>query len=369
MRKVIISLSGIAILVIGFLSFKGLANSKDEPEKKSDKTVKLVYVEAVKNTNIPISITTSGSLLARDRMTLFSEVQGVFMPSSKRFKAGERYRKGEALIRINSEEFKANVIAQRSGFKSLITSILPDLKFDYPESFDAWNTFLKTIEIEKSLPELPKAKSEKEESYITGKSINVTYYNIKNLEARLRKYTITAPYSGVLIESNINPGALVSPGQKLGEFINPNVFELELNVNANLQDFLSVGKNVELNNIENTEKYSGVVSRINQKIDRASQTIKIFVQVKSNALKEGEYLEAHINANSAENAIEIPRSLLVNNEAIYIVKDSVLQLTPVNVFYSSLNKVVVRGLDDGVQYLSKPIAGGYEGMKVKVMTD
>ncbi|MFK8045699.1 MAG: efflux RND transporter periplasmic adaptor subunit, partial [Crocinitomicaceae bacterium] len=235
MRKIIISLSGVLVLAIGFFASGALAKSKEDPEKKTEKTVKLVYVEEVQNSSIPISITTSGSLLARDRMTLFSEVQGVFIPSSKRFKAGERYRKGETLIRINSEEFTANVIAQRSAFRSLITSILPDLRFDYPASFEAWNNYLKSIDIEKRLPELPKPQSEKEESYLTGKSINVTYYNIKNLEARLRKYTISAPYSGVLVDVSINAGALVSPGQKLGEFISPSVFELELNVNANLQ--------------------------------------------------------------------------------------------------------------------------------------
>lgn len=369
MRKVIISLSGFVVLGLGILVFKTLSASKIEPEKNTEKLMKLVYVDEVKNTAIPISITSSGSLLARDRMTLFSEVQGVFLPSSKRFKAGESYRKGEALIRINSEEFKANVIAQRSSFRSLITSILPDLQFDYPDVFESWKNYLNSINIKQSLPELPNSSSEKAKSYLTGKNIDVTYYTIKNLEARLKKYTISAPYSGVLVSASINPGALVSPGQKLGEFIKPNIFELELNVNANLQDFLSIGKKVDLNTMEGTQDFVGVVSRINQKIDRGSQTIKIFVQVTSNALKEGEYLEAHINANEASNAIEIPRTLLVNNEAIFTVSENVLHLTPVNIFYSGLEKVIIKGLEEGAQYVSKPISGGYEGMKIKIVTD
>lgn len=369
MRKTIISLSGIAIIVLGVLVFKLLSSSKEEPEKKENKEIKLVYVKSVENGTIPIHITTSGSILAKDRMAIYAEVQGVFMPSSKHFKPGEKYRKGETLIRINNDEFKANVIAQRSAFRSLIMSVLPDIQFDYSESFDKWQSYLNTINIQKNLPNLPKNLSKKEESYITGKNINVTYYNIKNLEARLVKYTISAPYSGVLVDANINPGALVSPGQKLGDFIRPNVFELELNVNANLQNFLTVGKAVELSNIEHTHNYSGTVTRINEKIDRASQTIKLFVEVRANNLKEGEYLEATITAKAAENVIEIPRTLLLNNKAIYTVTDSILHITPINIFYSSLDRIVIRGLKEGTQYVLKPIIGGYEGMKVKIITD
>jgi len=367
MRQIIIALSGFAIVGLGFLGFKIFADSKEEPEKNEEKTAVQVYVEAVKNDTIPVSITTSGSLVARDRITLFSEVQGVFIPGSKKFKAGEKYAKNESLIRINNEEFKANVIAQRSTFRSLITSILPDIQFDYPESIDTWKSYLKNLNIENSLPELPKAKSEKEDSYLTGKNVNVTYYNIKNLEARLKKYSISAPYSGVLVETAINPGALVSPGQKLGEFIKPNIFELELNVNANLQDFLSVGKIVGLSDIEHTKTYQGTVTRINEKIDRGSQTIKIFVEVKANDLREGEYLEANITAKPAVNVIEIPRTLLVNNEAIYTVTDSILHVTPVYIYYAGIDKVLIKGLKEGMHYVSKPISGGYEGMKVKVL--
>ena len=366
MRKIIISIvGGVVVIIVAMGISNAMANSKKAPETSNLTESKTVYVKQVKNETIPLSITTSGSLLAKKRMAVYAEVQGVFVPSSKLFKAGERYAKGETLVNINSEEFRANVIAQRSAFKSLITSILPDIQFDYPVSFDMWKAYLGSINIEQQLPVLPKAKSEKEQSYLTGKNVTVTYYNIKNLETRLKKYIIRAPYSGVLVDANITPGSLVSPGQKLGEFIKPDLFELELNVNANLQDFLTKGKTVELSDIEHTTKYTGTVTRINEKIDRASQTVKIFVEVHAKDLKEGEYLEASIGAKSAENAIEIPRSLLVNNDNIYIVKDSSLHLHPVNIYYSGLNSVVIKGLPNDLSYVSKPVTGGFEGMKVK----
>ena len=368
MRKTILSLAGILILAIGFFGFKMLSNNKKNPTRVDKKFTTSIYVEIVVNKNIPISIATSGSITAKDRMVIFSEVQGVFMPSSKAYKTGVKYQKGEAMIRINKEEFNASVIAKRSSFVNLLTAILPDIQFDYPTSLTTWKQYLKSINIKQNLPALPIISSEKERNFITGKTIYSTFYSIKNMETRLKKYTITAPYQGVLVEANITPGTLVNPGQKLGEYIKPGVYELELNVNANLQNLLEKGKLVELYNIEKTKHWEGIVSRVNGKIDRSSQTIKIYVEVKANDLKEGEYLVADIYAKEATNAIEIPRSLLVNNKSIYVLDGEVLKLVEVELIYSNLNSIVITGLTDGMEYLSKTVAGAYPGMEVKVIT-
>ena len=104
MRKVIITVAGLVIIGLGFLGFKTMSASKVAPEKKTEKIVNSVFSSKVENVTIPISIETSGSVLAKDRMVIYSEVQGVFLNTSKAFKAGINYRKGESLIRINNEE-------------------------------------------------------------------------------------------------------------------------------------------------------------------------------------------------------------------------------------------------------------------------
>lgn len=367
MRKTIISLSGILILVLGFLGFKALSESKKTPSREVEKFVNSVYAADVQNTAIPIALNTSGSVVAKDRMVLYSEVQGVFMPPSKSYKAGVNYSAGERMISINNEEFRASVVAQRSLFVNLITAILPDIQFDYPPSLDKWKMYLNSIDIQKNLPALPTIEEEGEKNYIVGKKVNSTFYSIKNLETRLKKYTIAAPYSGILVEANVTPGTLISPGQKLGEFIRPAIFELELNVNANLQNLLRKGKTVKLHNIERTKEWQGKVTRINDLIDRGSQTIKIFVEVRAKDLKEGEYLEATIDAKEVENAIEIPRTLLIDNKAVYLVEENKLKLENVNVVHSNLNTVVITGLKEGSRYVSKPVSGAFDGMEVKVI--
>ena len=355
---------GIIALALGVK--KMMESSKKAPDKKTTKTIKSITTTLVSNSSLPIQIQSTGSIMAKDRAVLYSEVQGIFQQTSKPFKAGVRYSNGQALIRINNSEYAASVKSQRINFKSLIIGTLADIQFDYPAELTAWKNYANSISSDNSLPSMPKVTNENFSNYLSGKSIFRNYYTIKNLETRLAKYTITAPFSGVLVEANITPGTLISPGQKLGEFIRTGIYELELNVNASLTDFLKLGKKVTLFNTDKTSTYEGTVSRINSQIDRASQTVKLFVEVRSNELSEGEYLEADINAQNIDNVLEINRNLIVDESYVFLVKDSLLIKQPISIVHSSQNSIIVKGLTDSSELVATPVPGGYEGMKVIV---
>ena len=365
MRKLI--LTGIGILIILVASFGAyiIIKNSTKPEPKVDKVIKTVYVETVKNTTVPITIPTNGNLVAKNRLELFSEVQGVFQNSAHDFKAGQVYNKGETLISINSSEYYASVQSAKSNLYNLITSIIPDLRLDFPEHFPVWEQYLMNFNMDKSVPPLPEMKDEKINYFITGRGIISSYYNVKNLEQRLSKYSISAPFSGVLTEALVTKGTLIRPGQKLGEFIDPSVYELELAVGKMFSDLLQIGESVELKPLEGQTTYEGHVTRINGKVDQATQTIKVFVEVKADNLKEGMYLQAQLEAKDEPDAIKIPRKLLVNNSEIFILKDSILDVIKVTPVYFSPNEVVIKGVPDDTQILSRPLPGAYSGMLVK----
>ena len=189
--------------------------------------------------------------------------------------------------------------------------------------------------MEKATPELPETTSEKEKYFITGRGIFSSYYNVKNLEQRLSKYTIYAPLSGVFTEALVTDGTLVRAGQKLGEYIETGTYELEVAISKSYADFLKVGEQVRLSNLEKTEYFMGKVVRINGRVDQASQTITAFIEVSGDTLKEGQYLEANLNAKNESNAIEIDRSLLLEDDRIIVVRDYILDLIEVTPVYFS----------------------------------
>ena len=143
---------------------------------------------------------------------------------------------------------------------------------------------------------------------------------------------------------------------------------MEVALSKQYASLLKVGEKVVLNNIENTEKFSGVVSRVNGSIDATTQTITAYIDVKDEKLKEGMYLAANLNAKEEKNAIEIDRNLVLDNNEVFVVRDSVLDVIQVNPVYFSDNKAVIKNIPNGTVILSKSVPGAYAGMLVKPLT-
>jgi len=369
MRKIILYILGALLLVVAYFGAQYIIANSEQPKPQAEEIVKTVFVENVKNKTVPIVITATGNLIAKNRLELYSEVQGVFRSSARDFKAGQPYKKGETLIRMDAAEYYASVQAARSEFYNLVTSLMPDLRLDFPEAFQTWEQYLATIDINKSLPALPQVTNDKLNYFITGRGVNSSFYNIKNMEQRLGKFSIVAPFNGIVTEALVTRGTLIRSGQKLGEFIDTSSFEVQLSIGKEFSDLLEIGEKVSLSTIEGSREFTGTVSRINGRIDQATQTISVFVTVVAEGLKEGMYVQAYVDARDETDAIEIPRKLLVNESQVYIVRDSVLDLIPANPVYFSAKNVVLKGIPDGTRLLSRSIPGAYAGMKVKYLEE
>ena len=369
LRKIILSILGILLIILAVFGAKAIIDSNVQEVPPARKTVKNVFVETVKNGPVPIIIPANGNVTALNKLELFAEVQGVFRSSSKDFRPGQKYSRGQVLLNIDSEEYYAGVLSARNELYNAITSIMPDLRMDYPEVFEKWQTYLNNFDINKSVPPLPDLDSDKEKYFITGRGIVSAYYEIKNLEERLSKFTMRAPFNGVLTEAAVNPGTLIRSGQKLGEFIDPSVYELEVAVPKRFSDLLELGEDVKLQNLEKTETYMGTVSRINARVDRESQTIQVFIRVEDPNVKEGMYLEASLDAREEAKAIEIPRELLIDRSKVYVVRDSILALQEVETVYFASKSVVIKGLEDGTKLISAPVPGAYPGQVVTIQQE
>jgi len=364
MRKIILGFIGLALIISSVYVSKIIINSKNNTRKAPPKVIKTVFIDTVMNTTIPIIIPANGNLIAKRRVEIYSEVQGIFKPASKLFKPGEKYQKNETFVTINDSEYYSSVQSAKSNLYNSIVAIMADLRLDFPKVYPKWKTFLTSFDLDKTTPTLPKMNSEKEKYFITGRGIISSYYNVKNLEQRLSKYTIKAPFNGILTESLVTEGTLIRNNQKLGEFIDPTVYEMEVSLGKNYVNLLEIGKEVELNNLEHTQKYMGKISRINGNVNSTTQTISVFIEVEHSNLKEGMYLEANLSAKNELNAIEINRSLLIDESKIFIVKNNLLDVIKVTPTYFSETKVVLKNIPDGTVILTNPFPGAYAGMMV-----
>ncbi|MGB1120986.1 MAG: efflux transporter periplasmic adaptor subunit, partial [Saprospiraceae bacterium] len=111
---------------------------------------------------------------------------------------------------------------------------------------------------------------------------------------------------------------------------------------------------------------TGTVNRIGTEIDPTTQSVNVYVVVKGSGIKlyEGMYLFAEINGSSIQNAMEIDRKAIFDNNKIFVVEDSTLVMKTVNIHKVKKETVLFSGVDEGKVVAAEKFLGAVEGMKV-----
>ncbi len=360
------SFSIVGVILVSVVLMFLLASFKTAPNRKppSDNRPTISVLE-VQNEEIQLVVPVIGRVTAHNKVNLLAEVSGVLQYNGKEFLEGQTYTAGEVMLRINKEETELNLKAQRSGLLTSIAALLPELKFDYPNSYKNWSEYLNSFDIESRTQPLPESQNEREKYFVANKGIYNTYYSIKSQETRLEKYTIRAPFDGVLITSNITPGNLVMGGQVLGTFISPTVYDLETNVSIDEVSQIQVGDKAVLTSDNIEGEWTGTVSRINQGIAAKTQMVEVFISLEAPELREQMFLKGEITTGSFVHGLEMPRKMLYNGETILEYKDGKIHYRDVDVVSAQGETAVVMGLEDGT-LISRQTQGLYNGTEVKV---
>lgn len=362
-RKWILFISGFLVIAISFQLSKKIIDSNPPPRKRAENKTKDVYIKKVVNGKYQVQIPSEGILQAYKRIRITSRVQGLMRAINPLFKPGQEYQSGQIIVKIEPAEFLANVISQRASLFNLITSILPDLNLDFPESYKIWNDYLKNFDLQKGVPQLPEM-DDKVKLFVSGRGVISSYYSLLNLEKTLSFYTIRAPFNGVLVNANVTEGSLIRPGQELGEFISPGDYELMVALPKSYLSNIEKGAKVKVKSIDTGQDFFGIVSRINSKVNTQTQSVEVFIRIKDKELKEGMYMQAYIDAITFDNVFAIDRGLINGSQELFIVKDNKLTLQKVNPIHYTETLAIVEGLLDGQQIIAQPMIGAYSGMEI-----
>lgn len=359
-------IAGLVILISFFGVNQYFSQLKEEPPRRpATKSVPMVEVMPALNTSVSTALRIEGELVAYDKIDLFAEVSGTLESTDRPFKVGSYFPKGSILVDINDQEARLNLLSQKATLQNAITQLMPDLKIDYPQSFNQWKTYLDDFDLEKKLLPFPEPLNQQEKYFIASRNLHTQFYSIKSAEERLSKYTLYAPFSGVLTNATINPGSLIRVGQKLGELMNTGSYELQAIIPLSELKYIRKGNPVALISDDINGKWAGTVSRISNQIDPGTQTVQVFIRVSGKGLREGMYLTGNVAAPAIEDAMELPRNLLIEQNTVFTVQDTILTLHPVDVIKLTKEAVIVQGLPNGTPLLATPLPNAYDGMLVK----
>ncbi len=370
-RKIVISFSVLLLLTgTGIYIKKKMAAKKKPPiqRSKSQNGKRNILATTVQYKDHSIDIHSQGRVHSNQIVNLSSEVQGKIITTGIELREGAIFQQGQLLVQVDNSTAKLRLQSAKSDFIRSISSILADLKIDYPQSYPQWQEYFNKLDTEKPLPKLPKIKNSQEKVFIANKNIDKLFYSIKSDEEQLQKYNLYAPFTGVVKTVFAQKGSLVNPNGKIIEMISTEKFEVRLPVAEVYNTHINIGQNITLRTEDNKGSWKAKIVRKGAFINTNTQSIDIYAEIigSSKGLIEGTYLTTNINSSSISNVMEINRKAVHNEEVYVISNDSTLSLSPINVVQKKENSVLFNGLEPGQQIVTEPLTNVLPNEKVSI---
>jgi len=241
-----------------------------------------------------------GTLTARDGIDVKNEVEGVI--EKIHVESGKSVEAGDLLVSINDDVEQADLAALQAQVE------LAQANFERTKRM--WEK---------------KTASEREYDD-TRSALQVAQANLEQLQARIAKKNIRAPFGGVLGIRNVNKGQYVSPGTRLFSLQDNSVLYADFSVPANHFPEIRPGLEVQFRVSAYLETvFSGEVQAAESKVDEATRNIDIRAQLmnEQGLLLPGMYADIYLVLAQPYDRLLVPATAIVFSSfgnAVFVVK-------------------------------------------------
>jgi RND family efflux transporter MFP subunit len=327
------------ILVISVVVTAGMLRMREQPVQSAPtEAVVLVETMALNPVDTRISVQSQGTVEARTRTSLVSEVSGKVSEVSPTFVAGGFFRKGEVLLRLDDSNYRTAVSRSEAALATARSAL----------ALEQGQADVSQREWDRMSPE--------QQARISGKELYLRKPQVAEVESRLEaaeadleearrnlaKTSIVAPYDGLVSSKSTDIGQFVNAGSVLAETFAVDYAEvrlpipetklafLDLPVTLRAEDDTSEGPEVELISSMGSREYRwhGHLTRTEGVLDIRTRVLYSVVQVKdpyglygterSEPLRIGTYVNAAIAGQELKGVYVLPRHTLQAGDLVWV---------------------------------------------------
>jgi len=308
------------------------------------------------------------SLQAYEESPIFARTNGYLLRWYKDI--GSHVNKGDLLAEIDTPEVDQELSQARAARQQIVAQV--DLA---RISADRWENLRKTDSVSQQETDTQTSAYQQAKANLAAADANVR--RLEQLESFKHVY---APFSGVLIKRNVDPGALINAGSAGTElFILAKVDPLRVFTNVP-QTYSPAIRNgmpayITLREIPG-EKFRGTVARTAEAIDPATRTLLTEVDVpnKDGRLLRGSFGEVHFSTKINAEKVTVPvNAMLFRQEGTRLAvvgEDNKVQLRPITIgrdYGTTLE--ILGGVSVEDRIIINPADSLEDGQKVNVASD
>jgi len=302
-----------------------------------------------------------GTLKFDKSSSLAAQNSGVV--KSINFEVGDEVKKGKTLVQIDADVLNAQIRAAKANLKSAKDTLKNSSK-----DFSRYSKLLKSNTITQK--EYDDALLSKNSS---SSSVQALESKLKELQIQSYKKSVKAPYSGTIVEKNIQLGEWVNAGTPIAKIVDTKKAEITFNVPLNVFNGLKKGDVYDVNVGGNILK-----STLNAAIpqgDKLTRTfpIKFKAELNGTFVFDGQEAKVALSKNAKTEGLMLPRDAVIKRfgqNVVFAINDKMMaQMIPVQVVGYVENKVAVagQGLMPGMDIVFKGNERVFPNSPVKII--
>lgn len=364
----------IALGVSGYSYFMG---SKPKVAKKAPaKKVATVQVVRLNKGPVPMQINGTGTVIPARKVELTPEVSGTVAWTAPQFAAGGIIKKGETILRIDTKDYD---IALRKSISTLATAEA-ELMLEEGQQRVAKESVRLLDENKNSAkystalalrkPQLMKAKAELEKAKA----------EVEQAKLNLARCVLRAPFDVMIQETGVNLGSRVTTSTSVATLVGIDEYWVEAAVPVDRLEHLGLSRNGVTATVIRQgghSKWKGEVLRLTGTLTESTRLARVVVAIKdprglksqnfSMPLMLGDYVDVTIEGNTIESAYKIPRSLIRNENELWLYSNGKLAIRKLNIVWKSPEAVyVTEGISDSDAVVSSNLSNAYSGMALTI---
>ena len=331
--------------------------------------------------NIPLTIYAQGVVEPLTASELITQVNGRVAWVSPNFNAGGFFKQGEPLVKLESEDYEAGVgLAEAREVRALA-------------EFEHATFELKRMRalVKDQLVSQAMLENAVRQTRLTEAALKEAQINLDQAERDLDRTELRAPFDAIVRSKAVDLGEFVSMGKPLAQLFAADGFEVRLPVLDTQLAYLNLPSSIEataplnsanLPSVRLSAQYAGAAAswdaqlvRSESEIDRRSRMVTLVARVSgtrnalsANPLPVGAFVNAEIEGITLENAFQLPRSALrQDNQVLVVDEESRLRFREVSIARYEQDRILIQsGLREGDIVNISPIQAVVDGMEVSV---
>ena len=280
------------------------------------------------------------------------------------FEVGQKVKKGEVLVQIDSDILDAQIKASKSAV-NMYTVQLKNAK----KNFERFSALLEKKSIAQKIYDDSKLEYD-----VANENLISANAKLNELIIQKSKKQIKAPFSGVIVEKNINTNEWLNQGSQVATIVNTQDLEIIFNLPISFINGLKEGDIYDIDISEQTIKaklYAAIPSG-----DKLTRTfpVRFKADIKDMFVFDGASAKINFAKETKSEALVINRDAVIkrfNMDVIFAVVENKAVMIPVVVTtYSGMDAAITgQGLVDGMQIITKGNERVFPDMDVKVLNN